>query len=202
MRLGKLRELFKGEKDGQKTIGESTREERRKPQAQNPELRKMEREARNQLEKARSEANQAVDQFKHGLKDSSLKEFALLKQRMGEREEEKKGWLSKEQEKVHTETLQLESKLKHEVDMKVVKMSTEGATRAERENHSQRLDMLKHQASERRETLLLSIKVRHSVSHSVSPRHRRPRPPPTLGGRHPATQLPLDSHTQPPHSRS
>jgi ATPase family AAA domain-containing protein 3A/B len=158
MRLGKLRELYKGEKDSQKTIGESTREERRKPQAQNPELRKMEREARNQLEKARSEANQAVEQYKHGLKDSSLKEFALLKQRMAEREEEKKGWLSKEQEKVHTETLQLESKLKHEVDMKVVKMSTEGATRAERENHSQRLDMLKHQASERRETMLLSIK--------------------------------------------
>ena len=52
MRLGKLRELYKGEKDSQKTIGESTREERRKPQAQNPELRKMEREARNQLEKA------------------------------------------------------------------------------------------------------------------------------------------------------
>jgi len=158
-RLSQLRDLLGKEKEGQTDLSNSKREEVKKARAHQPELRKMEKEARNQLEKARGEANQSVDHFKHGLKDSGLKEFTVLKARMKERMEEEKQKLTAGQETIHSETLAMESKLKHEVDMKVVKMSTEGAIKAERENHAQRLDMLKHQASERRETALQSIKL-------------------------------------------
>jgi hypothetical protein len=71
--------------------------------------------------------------------------------------------------------------------MEVIKRSTEGSIKAERENHAQRIDMMRHNAAQRRETVLASIQVLYPHTHTpIPPYPHTPKPSPSVshGGYH------------------
>ena len=116
-------------------------------------------QARQQLEELRKQAHGAVEEHKHQLKGSAEKDLTLMKEQLNARLEDGKAEFIRQQEAVHAETLKQESRLKYDVDIEVIKRRTEGDILAERTNQDQRLEMLKANAGERRETLMASIKV-------------------------------------------